>query len=533
MGIPYYFYQVFKKYNSEKDLVLNQNEIPLKIKPKYLFFDYNSLIHPCAKKTLEKLGETKFDEEYLETQIIQDCLNYTRYIIDLIKAENVYIVIDGVAPRAKMNQQRQRRYKNYFLKQILQNDSEVINTWDSNKITPGTYFMEKLNKELMKFKEIILQDTDINVIISDSNEKGEGEHKMMKTISELQDDSNICIYGLDADLIMLSLLNKKSDQIVLLRDNNNDDKFSFLCINKLKECIILDMKFYIGDSKKDINKQRLLEDYILLLFFIGNDFLNHLPSVIIKDNGIYILLKTYGKIIKTKKEQDYLTDYTKPLSESINLQLLTEVLQELAKIEDYFFRNIYSAYQGKIKYKDNLNLNDQYDNVFFYTEDKIKFNTDGYKNRYYLYYGISIVDLNNVCQNYLEGLYWVLGYYRNHQHNNWLWYYKYENTPFISDLSFFLSNKKNKSIYINETNCYSPIEQLLMVLPRESLLCIIKEIDNSLFEKLNRLFRLNNIEMEKYFPTKIYLNMTFKEFLWQSDIFISNLSDYFLKLIYI
>lgn len=536
MGIPYYFYQVFKKYNSERELVLNEYEIKTKIGPEFLFFDYNSLIHPCAKKTLELLDQ-KYSNTELSQKIIEDCLNYTRYLIDLVSAKNVYILIDGVAPRAKMNQQRQRRYKNNFLKEIMPKNDECLNEWDSNQITPGTYFMEQLNQELIKFKETIEKDTGINIIISDSNEKGEGEHKMMKIITELKTESNICIYGLDADLIMLSLLNQKSNQIVLLRDNNNsnnndkDTNFSFLNISKLKECIILDMKFYIGNTKTKIDTDQILEDYILLLFFIGNDFLQHLPNIIIRDNGIYILLKTYGKIIKTKREDEYLTNKLK--DNPINLEFLKDIFKELGNLEEYFFKNIYSPYQkDTIFYKDNVNISQDYSSVFFYTQDKIKFNTPGYKQRYYYYYGIPITKINNVCQNYLEGLYWTLGYYKNHQHNNWTWFYEYENTPFISDLYLFMKNSQNKKVIINETECFTPKQQLLMVLPRKSLLPIIYQIDIDLFNKLERLFRLNTTEMEKYFPTKIYLNMTFKEYLWQSDIFISNLSDYFLKLIY-
>ena len=528
MGIPYYFYQVFKKYNNEKDLVLNEDEIKQKTNPQYLFFDYNSLIHPCAKKTIERLGEEKQDETFLESQIINDCLQYTRYIITTVGAKDVYIIIDGVAPRAKMNQQRQRRYKNRFLKTIISEDDNV-NEWDSNKITPGTSFMNKLIHELHNFKEILNQELGINITLSDSNEKGEGEHKMMKIINCLPGVSNICIYGLDADLIMLSMKNSQSSRIVLLRDNNNDNKFSFLSINKLKECILLDIRFHIGTTRKNLNDKKLLDDYIVLLFFIGNDFLLHIPSIVIKNNGIGILLKTYGKIMR--KSDVYLTDYTKELKERINLDMLCDIFEELGNLEEYFFKHIYSPYQGKFIYRDKVNLEEEYKNVSFYTNDVIKLNTEGYKNRYYLYYGISITNLKDTCQNYLDGLYWVFGYYNNHEHDNWLWYYKYENTPFASDFSHFLKNKMYKNVNIESTNSYTCKEQLCMVLPRESLLNILKDIDLEHHDKLKRLFRLNTIELEKYFPTQINLNMVFKEYLWQSDIFINNLSDHFLKLI--
>ena len=245
MGIPWYFYNIYTKYNSENDLTISEEDIS-KLDISDLFLDYNSMIHPCSQQAIE-LYELEINDkkrclnlEDLEQEIIESCLNYTRYIISMIKPINVYIMIDGVAPRAKINQQRERRYKSHFFKGLPlikeSNESNDINgsndkikvSWNSNKITPGTLFMEKLSNSLNKFKIELLdnKNTDFyapkDIIISDSNEAGEGEHKMMKIISNKLDynmGEKICIYGLDADLIMLSLMNKFSDNIILIRDN--------------------------------------------------------------------------------------------------------------------------------------------------------------------------------------------------------------------------------------------------------------------------------------------------------------------------
>ena len=112
MGIPWYFYTIYKKYNYENDLMINENVIS-EIEIEYLFLDYNSMIHPCAQKVLALTDET--NESKLEELIIKTCLDYTRYIINVIKPRITYIMIDGVAPRAKINQQRERRYKSHFL----------------------------------------------------------------------------------------------------------------------------------------------------------------------------------------------------------------------------------------------------------------------------------------------------------------------------------------------------------------------------------------------------------------------------------
>ena len=221
MGIPYYFYTIYKKYsndNNDKSLMIHENELS-NLNIKYLFFDYNSMIHPCAQDAI-KINSCNNNSE-LEDFIIAHCILYTKELIKSLNPEYIYIMIDGVAPRAKINQQRERRYKSQLMKNWGNEDKS---TWNSNKITPGTPFMEKLSKQLHKE----LNDNNNKVFISDSNEPGEGEHKMMKIINDfnLKNDDKIFIYGLDADLIMLSLLNKWKNNIVLLRDNTFNDKLS-------------------------------------------------------------------------------------------------------------------------------------------------------------------------------------------------------------------------------------------------------------------------------------------------------------------
>ena len=189
MGIPFYFYTVYNKYNIENDLVIKEQDIK---SVDYLFLDYNSMIHPCAQQILKTIDNE--DVNNIEPAIINGCIDYTRYIVNLIRPKYLYIMIDGVAPMAKINQQRERRYRSYFIKRlerehpnaILKNNSsdscetcEPYVYWDSNNITPGTVFMDNLYAALCDFKNVILNDCNhlCDVIISGSDEPGEGEHK--------------------------------------------------------------------------------------------------------------------------------------------------------------------------------------------------------------------------------------------------------------------------------------------------------------------------------------------------------------------
>ena len=126
--------------------------------------------------------------------------------------------MDGVPPRAKMEQQRLRRYKKVYteqLKSILKKKYNIENNlyFDSNQISPGTIFMDKLSKHLKKNKQ---RFNVKDVIISDTLEVGEGEHKILGYIKEnIENKSNICLYGDDADLIFLMMSLKLAKTLIL------------------------------------------------------------------------------------------------------------------------------------------------------------------------------------------------------------------------------------------------------------------------------------------------------------------------------
>lgn len=548
MGIPWYFYNIYNKYNTEKDLTIDEQLIS-KLDIDCLFLDYNSLIHPCSQQELNINND--LNESNIEKNIILNCLNYTRYILSIIKPKQLYIMIDGVAPRAKINQQRERRFKSHFFKNLnTENNNENIKqvSWNSNKITPGTLFMDKLITELKIFKNQI-ENENLKINISDSNICGEGEHKMMQIISKSYFlNKKICIYGLDADLIMLSLINKFSDNIILLRDNTfnttlDESKrtYTYLNIYKLKKYICQDLKSSNTNlTQNGITDLNLIYDYIFLCFLLGNDFLEHIPSLLIKEGGINVILKCYN--IAIEKYKSTLININelnnKNWYKCINLEMLKNIFYNLSKSENYFFKNIYTPYKNnKPMYKDIYDLqdinNNEKSNLYFYIEDKIKYNENNYKKRYYTYY--NIIDIDDACETYLIGLYWILGYYNNHIHNNWSWYYPYQGVPFVSDLYSYLCKSKdnflkNKSALqksIPNTN----LEQLFLVLPKDSLLEIIKEKDINIYNKLLRLFNTESKLLNDYYPNKIYLDVINKNFLWQSKVFLKNINTNIFKTI--
>ena len=545
MGIPYAFQYYYKKYNCENELMIDFHKLAF-LNINYLFFDYNSLIHPCAQQILSAnndkyilIEDIKVRTKIIEDDIIDNCLNYTRLLINQVlqtkqnsEIRHVYITIDGVAPRSKMNQQRERRYKSEFFKV-----GEKSSLWDSNKITPGTSFMNKIKDGLIIFAQEIKNNIDINCIISDSDDIGEGEHKIMKIISNLKSDASVCIYGLDADLIMLSLINSYFDKIILLRDNTfninlkeSEKTYTYIDISKLKKNICNELYAQLDQDFKEKDDLNIIYDYIFLCFLLGNDFLEHVPTLMIKENGINILLKSYLYLLAKKKS--YLINIKKlrsgELDKSIDLRFLKDIFYQLSNSEDFFYNKVYSVYKKDKKnvYKDVYNIEENNDTIYIYKKDIIEYNKSGYKKRYYDFYGVN--NVNDACENYITGLYWILGYYHNHFHNNWSWFYKYREIPFASDIFNYL-NKNEHYTVIKEDTPNTTLEQLIMVLPKKSLLNIIEKKDVILYKKMVRIFNTYSNYLNEYYPDQICLDMIHKEFMWQSKIFLKDFQNNFLE----
>ncbi|GIM07592.1 hypothetical protein Vretimale_11676, partial [Volvox reticuliferus] len=147
----------------------------------------------------------------------------------------LFVAIDGVAPIAKMNQQRTRRFLSAHVAEVTDRVErevraemasqagggrvipEMANSrFDPNIISPGTAFMGRVAERVRQILRTKVQ-TDprfarLRVVVSDSYEPAEGEHKIMRFIRYIRTrpdyDPNTrhVIYGQDADLLLLSLL---------------------------------------------------------------------------------------------------------------------------------------------------------------------------------------------------------------------------------------------------------------------------------------------------------------------------------------
>ena len=73
-------------------------------------------------------------------------------------------------------------------------------------------------------------------------------------------------------------------------------------------------------------------------------------------------------------------------------------------------------------------------------EKKVKQGESGWRNRYYTeVFGMNNrYDIDRLCHNYLEGLYWTFHYY-NYGCISWDWCYRYQNSPSFHDIYLYMS----------------------------------------------------------------------------------------------
>ena len=212
MGVPGFFLWLTKKYKNN-NLITKKT---LTKKTDYLLIDANSLIHPICFKVVE----TSFvnNTEELENKMITSVIEYITSLIELVAPQKgTYIAIDGVAPIAKVKQQRLRRYKTIHDKKIWDSIKKKYNEpispyWNNSAITPGTQFMKKLHDHILSWMKSIT----FKIIYSSCYTPSEGEHKLLQYM-KINSNNNYVIYGLDADLIFLSL-SSNVNNIFLLRE---------------------------------------------------------------------------------------------------------------------------------------------------------------------------------------------------------------------------------------------------------------------------------------------------------------------------
>jgi 5'-3' exoribonuclease 1 len=413
-----------------------------------------------------------------------------------------------------MNQQRGRRFRSAKDAELAEakarSKGETLPKearFDSNCITPGTPFMCRLDNALRYFIQQKISTSkswrNCKVILSGHETPGEGEHKIMEYIrymkaSEGYDpNTRHCLYGLDADLVMLGLCTHER-HFSLLREEVKFGKkaakavgvahqrFFLLHLSLMRD--YLEQEFIVLKETMNVpfDIERIIDDWVLMVFLVGNDFIPNIPNLHINTNALPLLYNAYIQVMPKLdgyiNEQGYL-----------NLERLQTYMESFAEFDRDYFSSHYEDLkflETKQKFDDrnddtfggNQALMDLVketefefdsspddDDEFSNSDEDHDFEKEFYQHRrdYYVnkmkYDDMTPEVLAEQTKCYIEALQWTLSYYY-HGVQSWNWFYPHHYAPFISDIRNF----KNLKIKFEMSRPFLPFQQLMSVLPAGS-----------------------------------------------------------------
>ncbi|XP_056620228.1 5'-3' exoribonuclease 2 isoform X2 [Triplophysa dalaica] len=641
MGVPAFFRWLSRKYPSiivhcleEKAKEYNGIKIPVdtskpnpnEVELDNLYLDMNGIIHPCTHP--EDKPAPKNEDEMMVA-----IFEYIDRLFNIVRPRRVlYMAIDGVAPRAKMNQQRSRRFraskegvelveeKEKIREEVIQRGGylppdEIKERFDSNCITPGTEFMDNLAKCLRYYVADRLTNdpgwNNITVFLSDASVPGEGEHKIMDFIrrqrAQPNHDPNThhCLCGADADLIMLGLATHEPNFTIIREEFKpnkprpcalcnqmgheikdcqgvarekkgehdefadtipvSEQEFIFIRLSVLRE--YLERELTMASLPFPYDFERSVDDWVFMCFFVGNDFLPHLPSLEIREGAIDRLVGIYKDVVH--KTGGYITE-----NGFVNLERVELIMQAVGVAEDNIFKKRkdddegfkrrmkekkkrmkgnqgpafvpygqfapqalggrgrsmpvqnarQSAYEMRMQgNRDNRNQTSAgpSDDMNSHgvkrkaensdsepePEDNVRLWEDGWKQRYYkTKFDVDETDdefRKKVVMSYVEGLCWVLRYYYQGC-ASWKWYFPFHYAPFASD---FKDIKGMFSDFEKDTKPFKPLEQLMGVFPAAS--------GNFLPTTWRALMTDPESSIIDFYPDDFAIDLNGKKYAWQ------------------
>ncbi|KAI3504257.1 hypothetical protein L1887_32804 [Cichorium endivia] len=654
MGVPSFYRWLANKYpkivvNAVEKLEEEDGTLPNPNGREFdnLYLDMNGIIHPCFHPEHDDVLSKHLNTPGTYEEVFNNIFDYIDRIMMIVRPRKLlYLAIDGVAPRAKMNQQRTRRFRTAKDQENLRKEEDRLRRQyesegrdvltnqqsevsDSNIITPGTKFMFELSSRLQDYIHMRISKNlawkHVKVILSDANAPGEGEHKIMsfirlqRTCSGYNPNTSHVLYGLDADLIMLALAtheihfsilrenvlvedNSRKTQlssIVPGRSNGNEEKcrgwfkqfdlngglkdtseqmnnleistvskkelvkkpHQFLHVWILREYLNFDLRTEKLPEKFEYDIERLIDDFIFICFFGGNDFLPHMPTLEIHEGAIDLLIHVYkqefknlgGYLVNTEKVDDKKGGYIKlkrvekfilavgayeeqifkkrsAIRDSKLRRMLSDIEDNSGNGEEELFPVIRSTHDLKGssigaggKSSDNQildntkalkeqvksytrSISDVFKNGF--VSDTVKLGSPGWRKRYYEYKFSAETekDMENtrrkVVEKYTEGLCWVLLYYFSGV-RSWTWFYPYHYGPFASDFKGLSSIK----VTLQRGSPFKPFDQLMAVLPPTSA--------HALPPPYQSLMTADHSSILDFYPDEFDVDTDGKRFLWQ------------------
>ncbi|XP_038673079.1 5'-3' exoribonuclease 1 isoform X4 [Scyliorhinus canicula] len=307
--------------------------------------------------------------------------------------------------------------------------------------------------------------------------------------------------------------------------------------------------------------ERIIDDWILMGFLVGNDFIPHLPHLHINHDALPLLYKTYIEVLPTlggyineggTLNLEHFEKYLVKLSE-FDREHFSEVFVDLKWFESKVGKKYLNEAAGiaaeeakrrkkKNKIRDDMclavldedeneagacshcstefNHKDQWDDVndddnededdLFETEFR------QYKRVYYMTkMGVEVVSDEFLAQQarcYVQAIQWILHYYY-HGVQSWSWYYPFHYAPYLSDIR----NISKLKLTFDIGRPFKPFEQLLAVLPAAS-----KELLPNCYQFLMTDKESPIIE---YYPPDFTTDLNGKQQEWEAVVLIPFINE--------
>ncbi|PNF32574.1 5'-3' exoribonuclease 1 [Cryptotermes secundus] len=591
MGVPKFFRWISERYPCLSE-VIKEYQVP---EFDNLYLDMNGIIHTCSHPN-------DFDPHFriTEEKILKDIFHYIEVLFRMIRPQKLFFMaVDGVAPRAKMNQQRGRRFRSAKEAEILEQKArergEALPSearFDSNCITPGTEFMAQLHEQLKYFVTYkVSTDTlwqNVKVILSGHETPGEGEHKIMdyirymKSQPDYDQNTRHCLYGLDADLIMLGLCSHEP-HFSLLREEvkygrkakqqrtstPEETKFFLLHLSLMREYLELEFEVLKTTLPFPFDIEKIIDDWVLMGFLVGNDFIPPLPDMHIINGALPTLYEAYIDVLPT------LGGYVNE-GGTLNLERFKKYMERLSAFDFEQFRETYADlkyFQGKTGRRLGSKERHSYRNTGSKengelieenssttkpvmnadlkaliqiteqelqvelgfvsdededddTEDWEEYESDEeananalfhlefrqHKKDYYMnkleYDTVNNDVLRSQADGYVRAIQWNLHYYYNGV-CSWSWFYPHHYAPYISDICNF-SETLDLSFDIGEP--FLPFQQLLAVLPAASKKLLPLPYQQLMDEEDSPIFH--------FYPSEFKTDLNGKKQEWEAIVLI-------------
>ena len=497
----------------------------------YMYLDANGLLHGAAqtvynygdgKRKLDQYGRLSDRSKRIKVYSIF-FENLRRMTHTVIPKKVLYIAIDGPAPIAKQNQQRERR----FVAAQMRLDEESKSgapRFDSSSITPGTVFMHELtryiNYAIRKEINSCKSWKNVTVYFSPPTVPGEGEHKIMDFIRDLplaeREKASHCLFGPDGDLIMLALAAHVPNMWLFREDQYRPGYLHLLDMGLAR--VELAKTLGIVSQKRNFNDAS--DDFIIEGFFVGNDFLPKIQMFHLIEDGLEYMMGTYS-YTSDRGQKNFLT-----VNGEFNFSGFKVFVDHLSQKEECFLIDQVTTrnrrkHPPSAKFK-NKTLRDCIsettktgDREPVYTLDMEKYRKDYYAK---CMFPNSPGDadfnaaLEKMCRDYLRSFVWVFKYYV-HGLPDWKWAYEHHYAPLMVDFNNYVQSlNKEDAENVMEFHLQKasvPFEQLLSVLPPPSAHLLPKPYQNLMLSPKSLLVK------KGYYPGEVSIDYEGKLKEWQ------------------